>query len=61
MTTAVKLYAHAGTLAAWAIVVWVLQLKPSTGVIVLMLATIATAAWVAERERGRVRRDRRGA
>lgn len=60
MISCLKLYAHAGTIALWAAITWVLQLHPDTGLIVLMLSTISIAAIVAERERGRIRRERRG-
>lgn len=56
MVATLKLYAHALLLAFWAALTWVLQLDPSTLLIVAMLATLAAASFMAERERAKRRR-----
>jgi hypothetical protein len=56
-----RLYAHALTLAAWAVIAWVLQIEPDPGVITLILSTLAMSAFAAERERSRRRRESRRA
>jgi hypothetical protein len=55
MIATIRLFAHAITLAVWAVLAAVLHLQGTTGVIVLMCATIAAASVVAERERSRRR------
>jgi hypothetical protein len=55
-----RLYAHALTLAAWALATWTLALKPDVLLTGFIFATVALAALVAERERGRRRRERKG-
>jgi hypothetical protein len=56
---ALRLYAHAITLGLWALTTSALHLQAVPEVVALMLASLAAASFVAERERARRRREPR--